>query len=139
MQNCLTIIVWEIVLHRADWQLLLETIDLVQKQDDASLDEPPRIADTVEQCEGLLHSVDGLIFEKELVVLGNGDQEKNRRYVLKAVNPLLSLRSLPTNIEHTVCEFSNDKGCFGDTSRLDTRSQDILVVWKIVVGGDSVD
>lgn len=36
----LTIIVWEVVLHGADWELLLETIDLVQEQDDARLDEP---------------------------------------------------------------------------------------------------
>lgn len=37
----LTFIVREVVLHRADRQLLLEAVDLVQKQDDGRLHEPP--------------------------------------------------------------------------------------------------
>lgn len=28
------LIVWEVVLHWADWELLLESIDLVEEQDD---------------------------------------------------------------------------------------------------------
>lgn len=35
-----TIIVWEVILHRANRQLLFESIDLVQEQDDAGLDKP---------------------------------------------------------------------------------------------------
>ena len=41
------LVVREIVLHWADGQLLLEAIDLVQKQDDGGLDEPSRVADGV--------------------------------------------------------------------------------------------
>ncbi|KAI6757209.1 hypothetical protein HG531_003034 [Fusarium graminearum] len=55
----------------------------------------------VGESKGLLHSVDGLIFEKELIVFGDGDQEKNGGDVLEAVNPLLSLGSLATNVEHS--------------------------------------
>jgi hypothetical protein len=47
----LTLVVREIVLHRADWQLFLESIDLVEKKDDAGLDEPPRVADAVEKSD----------------------------------------------------------------------------------------
>ncbi len=85
-----TFVVGEVVLHGAHGQLLLESIDLVQEQDDGGLDEPPRVADGVEQCESFLHTVDRLVFEQELVVLGDGDQEQNRGDVLEAVYPLLT-------------------------------------------------
>jgi hypothetical protein len=42
-----TFIIWEIILHRANWQLFLEPVDLVQEQNDARLDKPSRIADAV--------------------------------------------------------------------------------------------
>ena len=64
-----TFVVGEVVLHWADWELLLEAIDLVQEQDNRSLDEPTGVANRVEQCERLLHTVDGLILEEKLVVL----------------------------------------------------------------------
>jgi len=84
-------VVWEVVLHRADGELLLEPINLVQEQDNRSLDEPSRVADRVEECEGFLHTVDGLIFEEKLVVFGNSDKKEDGCDVLKAVDPLLSL------------------------------------------------
>jgi len=34
-------VVWEVILHWADGQLLLESIDLVQEQDNRCLNEPP--------------------------------------------------------------------------------------------------
>ena len=133
------LVVREVVLHGADGQLLLEPIDLVQEQDNRCLDEPPRIADGVEQCEGFLHTVDGLIFEQQLVVLRDGDQEENGGDVLEAVDPLLSLRSLTTDIEHTVGEVADDERGLSDTSCLDTRSKNILVVGDVVRGGDAVN
>src|SRR5690242_1277704 len=134
-----TLVVGEVVLHGADGELLLEPIDLVQEQNDGCLDEPPRVADGVEQCEGFLHTVDGLVLEQQLVVLGDGDQEEDRGDVLKAVDPLLALRSLTTNVEHAVGQVADDEGSLGDTSCLDTRAQDILVVGNVVGGGDAVN
>ena len=86
-----TLVVWEVVLHGADGELLLEPINFVQEQNDRSLDEPSRVADGVEQCEGFLHTVDGFIFEEELVVFGDGDEEKDGGDVLEAVDPFLPL------------------------------------------------
>lgn len=63
-----TLIVWEVVLHWAHWELLLEPVDLVEEENDAGLDEPPGVADAVEEGERLLHTVDSLVFEEELVV-----------------------------------------------------------------------
>ena len=134
-----TLVIGEVVLHGADGKLLLEPIDLVQEQDDGCLDEPPRVADGVEQCEGFLHTVDSLVLKKKLIVLGNGDEKQNRRDVLKTVNPLLSLGSLSTNVEHTVGKFADDECGLRNTSSFDTRSEDILVVGHVVVCRDSGD
>ena len=84
-----------------------------------------------------MHTVDGLVFEKQLIVLGNGDKEEDGGNVLEAVNPLLTFRTLSSNIEHSVCELADDEGGLGDTSGLNTRSQDILIVWHVVVLCDS--
>jgi hypothetical protein len=133
------LVVGEVVLHGADGQLLLESIDLVKEQNDRCLDEPSRVADGVEEREGLLHTVDGLILEQQLVVFGNGDEEENGGDVLEAVDPLLTLRSLTSNIEHAVGKVTNDECGLGDTSCLDTGSENVLVVGNVVGSGDAVN
>jgi len=70
-----TFVVWKVVLHWAHGQLLLEAIDLVEKQDDTRLGEPSRIANAVEKGKSFLHSVDRFVLEKELIVFGYGNQE----------------------------------------------------------------
>lgn len=79
-----------------------------------------------------MHTVDGLVLEEELIVLGYGDEEKDGCDILKAMDPLLSFRTLSTNIEHSVGKVPNDECGLGNTSGLDTRSEDILVVWHII-------
>lgn len=96
------LVVGEVVLHWADGQLLLESIDLVQEQDYGGLDEPPGVANGVKQGQSLLHTVDSLVLEKQLIVLGYGNKEENSSHVFEAVDPLLSLRSLTSDIEHPV-------------------------------------
>lgn len=134
-----TLVVREVVLHWADGQLLLEAIDLVEEENDGRLNEPARVANRVEQSQGFLHTVDSLIFEQQLIVLGNGDQEQDSSNVLKAVDPLLSLGSLTTDVEHSVGEIADDEGGLGDTGSLDTRTEDILVGRKIIGLGDTVN
>ena len=134
-----SLIIREVVLHWADWQLLLESIDLVQKQNYRGLDEPSRVADRVEESEGLLHTVDGLVFEKKLIVLRDGDKEENSCDILEAVNPLLSFRSLSSDIKHAVCKITDDESRLSNTGRLYPRSQDILVVRHIVGLSDTLN
>lgn len=119
---------------------------LVEEEDDGRPHEPPRVADRVEEDEGLLHSVDRLcrakgrstrileysrdrgrltILVEHLVVFGNGDEEDDGRNVLEAVDPLFALRALSSNIEHAVLELSNLKVGLGDTGRLDTRAKNV--------------
>lgn len=40
-----TLVIGEVVLHRADRQLLLESVDLVEEENDGGLDEPSGVAD----------------------------------------------------------------------------------------------
>lgn len=134
-----TLVVREVVLHRASGELLLEAIDLVQEQDDRGTDEPAGIADGVEQGEGLLHAVDGLVLEQELIVLGDSNEEEDGGNVLEAVDPLLTLRSLSADVEHAVGQVTDDEGGLGDTSCLYTRAQDVLVIWHVVVHSDTLD
>jgi len=84
------LVIREVVLHWAGWELLLETIDLVQEQNYRGLDEPSGIADRIEKRKSLLHTIDSLILEQKLIVLGDGKEEKDGGDILEAVDPLLS-------------------------------------------------
>lgn len=126
------LVVGEVVLHGADGKLLLEAVDLIQEENDRCLDEPTRVANRVKQGQSFLHTIDGLIFEKKLVVLGDGDKEENGCDILEAVNPLLTFRTLTTNVEHAVGEIANNESCLGDTCCLDARTEDILVTGQVV-------
>lgn len=118
----LAFIIREVVLHGAHGKLLLESVDLVQKQDDGRFDEPPRIANGIKQGQGLLHTVDRFVLEEQLIILGDGHQKQNRSDILKAVDPFLSLGPLATYIKHSVSKFTNDEGRLGDSGGLDTRT-----------------
>jgi hypothetical protein len=126
-------------MHRAHWQLFFEPVDLVQEQNDTGLDKPPRVANAVEQCKSFLHTIHGLVLEKQLVVLGDGYQEKDCGHILEAMYPFLPLRSLSSNVKHAVGEILDDEGGFCNASGLDTRSEHILVVGYVVMSSDSLD
>lgn len=54
------------------------------------------------------------------------------------MNPLLTLRTLTTDIEHAVGKIADDESRLGNTGGLDTRAKDILVVGNVVGLGDTV-
>jgi hypothetical protein len=43
-----------------------------------------------------------LVFNKTLIVTANGDEEEQTVNILKAMDPLLALRALSSNVEHAV-------------------------------------
>lgn len=86
-----------------------------------------------------MHTVDSLVFEEELIVFGDGNEEEDGGNVLEAMDPLLSLRALSSYIKHAVCKVTNDEGSFGDTSSLDSRSQNVLVVGHVVALRDTLN
>lgn len=126
-----TFIIREVVLHRTYGQLLSESINLVQEQNDTCLDEPSWVADGVEQRQCLLHTIDRLILEKQLIIFRDSDQKEDRSDVFETMDPLLSFRSLSTNIKHPVREIPNDECRFSNTRGLNARAQYILVTWNV--------
>jgi len=86
-----------------------------------------------------LHTVDRLVFEEKLVVLGDGDEEENGSDILEAVDPLLSLGALATDIKHAVCEIADDECSLGDTCGLDTRAKHVLVIGNVVWSRNAVN
>lgn len=132
-------VVGEVILHGADGELLLEAVNLVEEENDRGLDEPAGVANRVEQSQRFLHTVDGLIFKQQLVILGDGDQEQDGGDVLEAVDPLFTLGALTADIEHAVSQIPDDERGFRDTSRLDTGAEDILVARQVVGLGDSLN
>lgn len=135
----LTIIVIKVFDHGRDRQLLSEAINLVHEQNNRRLDKPLGIADRVKQCQGLLHAVHGLVLEQQLVVLGDGHQEHNRRHVLEAPDPFPALRALATDIEHAVGQVADQKGRLIDARGLDARPEHVLVCGCVVGLGDPVN
>jgi hypothetical protein len=97
-----TFIVREVISDGADGQFLLKEVDHVQEQDDTSLDEPLRVADTVEEGKRFLHTIHRFILKKKLIVLRKSYKKENSGDVFKTVYPLLSFRSLTTNIYYSV-------------------------------------
>jgi hypothetical protein len=82
---------------------------------------------------------DGLVLVKHLVVFGERDEEDERGDVFEAVDPLLALGALATDVEETVGELANLERRLGDAGRLDTGAEDILVRRQVVGVGHAVD
>lgn len=89
------------------------------------------------------------ILVKHLIVLGDGNEEDDGGDVLKAVDPasrslarvlclrpmtrnvpLLSLRTLSSDVEHAVFEVSDLKVGLGDSRRLDSRAKHVCEIAK---------
>ena len=51
-----------------------------------------------------------------MVVAANGDKEEDYVDVVEAMDPLLTLRPLTTNIEHTECKVAGLEDRFANTS-----------------------
>ena len=81
-----------------------------------------------------LGTYDTLIFIQHLVVLAQTDQEYQSGDILETVDPLLTFRPLTTNIEQLVCEFADLESRLGDTCRLDTGPEDVLVGGHVTGG-----
>lgn len=75
-----------------------------------------------------MHPIHSLILKQELVIFGDGNKEKDCRDIFETVDPFLSFRTLTTYIKHSVGEFANDECSLGDSSRLDSRAEYVLVI-----------
>ena len=76
--------------------------------------------DGVKERQGLLHPVDRLVLVQALVVFRDGNEEDNGRNVFEAVDPLLALGSLTSNVKQLVLELADREVRFSDARRLDS-------------------
>ena len=149
---------------RVRLDLRLEQVHLVEEEDERRAREPLRVRDRFPQHQSFLHLVlDGgvsgdrtckhrelpslrggsrtytiLVFNKTLVVSADSDEEEQAVDVLEAVDPLLTLRTLASNVEHAVCEIAQVEDRLGDTRCAQTRAQHILVCWNVVAREEAV-
>lgn len=57
------------------------------------------------------------------------DKKQDDLDIVKDVYPLLSLRSLSTNVKHLVCEVARLENGLADTCGTKSCSENVLVVW----------
>ena len=67
-----------------------------------------------------------------LIVFADGDEEEDDGDIFETVDPFLSFGTLTSHIEHSVGEVLDVEGCFGDTCRLDSSAQYVLIGGEIV-------
>ena len=75
---------------------------------------------------------------QHLVVLRHGDAEDDGGDILETMDPLFSLRSLASNVEELEVEVLEGEVDLDDAGRLDSRPQDVLLCWLVVLGSESV-
>lgn len=78
------------------------------------------------------------VLNKGLVVSTDCNKEEQAVDVLEAVDPLLTFRSLSSNVKHTVCEGAKVEDGLGDTSRPQSGAQNVLVCWHVIWSEQSV-
>lgn len=70
-----------------------------------------------------------------MIILVDCHHKDNRGDILKAVDPFLTLGALATDVHHAVSQFANKEDSLGDSGRLDSRPENILIGWyKISLG-----
>ena len=79
-----------------------------------------------------------LVLMQHLVVLRHGDAEDDGGDILETMDPLFSLRSLASNVEELEVEVLEGEVDLDDAGRLDSRPQDVLLCWLVVLGSESV-
>lgn len=58
---------------------------------------------------------------------------------LKAVNPLLALGALSTDIKHVIIQLSQFKQSLCDASGPEARTKNVLIIGNVVFGEQTVD
>ena len=97
----LTFVLWKTDGERTVPDLLGEEVFLVEEEDDGGVDEPLVVADRVEELHALHHAVHLLVLGEHEVVAAERHAEDDGRHALEAVDPLLPLRPLTADVEHS--------------------------------------
>mmetsp|Transcript_16373 Transcript_16373/g.26855 ORF Transcript_16373/g.26855 Transcript_16373/m.26855 type:complete len:342 (+) Transcript_16373:165-1190(+) len=134
-----TTVVVKAALHVDAFDLLFKEIAFVEEEDDGGVAKPLAVANLVKERDGLVHAVDALVLVELHVVLTESDAEDERRDVLEAVDPLLALVSLASDVHHAPVDTAELERDFGDTGGSRARPQKIVLCWRVVGLGDAID
>jgi|SRR6267142_623445 len=80
-----------------------------------------------------------LIFVQHLIILAERDQEDEGSDILEAVDPLLPLASLTTDVEKLIRKLANLESGLSDACRLDTTPKDVLIIRIVTRVGHAID
>jgi len=69
------------------------------------------------------------VFNQNVIVSTNRDQEEYYLHVVEHVNPLLPFGSLTTDIKHPIGEISELENSLSNARSTQTSSQNVLVGW----------
>ena len=97
----LTFVLWKTDGEWAVPDLLGEEVLLVEEEYDGGVDEPLVVADGVEELHALHHAVHLLVLGEHEVVAAERHAEDDGRHALEAVDPLLPLGPLASDVEHS--------------------------------------
>lgn len=92
---------------------------------------------TVEKYNTLFQAVLSAILKENLIVLADRYAEDDARHSFKAVNPLFTLRSLPTDIKEMDRDLVHCEACLSDRRGFRSRAKNILDIWDKVGRGNS--
>ena len=70
-------------------------------QEDWCCNEKRVVTDLLEKIECFMHTIVRCIFKKNLIITSQTDDKDKSFYIIKAVNPLLTFRTLSSNIDNT--------------------------------------
>lgn len=102
--------------------LLGEKVLLVEEENDGSVGEPFVVADGIEKSHTLVHPVHLFVFCQHEVVGAQSHTKDNRRHPFKAVNPLLALAPLTSDVKHLEVEILECEIGLDNASRLHARA-----------------
>lgn len=71
------------------------------------------------------------VLDQHLIVATDGNQEQDYLNIIENVQPLLALRALSTNIEHSICEIAQIEDRFGDARSTESRTQNVLICGNV--------
>ena len=88
----------EVVVNITVMHFLHKEVNLVEEEDDGDPLEYSVVDDGVEDVPGLLDPVRPPVLQQHLVILGGGGHEEDAGHRLEALEPLLPLRPLATDV-----------------------------------------
>ncbi len=90
--------IWEVVADAAVLDLVYEEIRLVEKEDDRYTAEAPVVDDRVKDIDAFHQTVGDAVLKEGLVEGTGGDEEQDGGDFIKALEPLVSLGTLPAHV-----------------------------------------